>query len=137
MYVFGYKIAEIIDIFVKMNTNTTQTRFKASEWLPAWRRSDYKKQRAATAGASGSGSLSDKRLQAKAKAGAKASGAMISHEQQQPRAVTWHKRTITADAVRAAAAERELVRMIANKSARDIKGKARARTYARRPGIRF
>ena len=24
LYVFGYKIAEIIDIFVKMNTNTTQ-----------------------------------------------------------------------------------------------------------------
>ena len=60
-----------------MNTNTTQTRCKASAWM----RNNYKQQRAATDGAALSGSLSDKRLQAKAKAGANASGAMISHEQ--------------------------------------------------------
>ena len=56
-----------------MNTNTTKSAFSASAWM----RSDYKQQQTATAGESGGGSLSDKRIKAKAKACVKASGAMI------------------------------------------------------------
>ena len=101
-------------------------------------RSDYKQQRADTAGASGG----------------MACGYGSSERKQQPRTVPRHKRTITAEAVRAAATAEawQPVRMAAgdmisrgdhgpatgaairNKSARDIEGKARARTYASKPG---
>ena len=65
MYVFGYKIAEIIDIFVKMNTNTTQSAlqgFCEASGMEAERL--QARANATTAGAAVSGSLSDKLLQA-------------------------------------------------------------------------